>query len=106
MIDEKENKNEELEVNLEEVETEKEVNVPLNPLEKLQQMQEEPSKDEDKHLEFWKYISRIRYTKVDTADESVSFGKPDNKMPIEKYFALHVNIKNIRVKRQAAYIIR
>ena len=29
MIDEKENKNEELEVNLEEVETEKEVNVPL-----------------------------------------------------------------------------
>ena len=38
MIDEKENKNEELEVNLEEVETEKEVNVPLNPLEKLQQM--------------------------------------------------------------------
>ena len=31
MIDEKENKNEELEVNLEEVETEKEVNVPLNP---------------------------------------------------------------------------
>jgi hypothetical protein len=51
MIDEKENKNEELEVNLEEVETEKEVNVPLNPLEKLQQMQEEPSKDEDKSFE-------------------------------------------------------
>jgi hypothetical protein len=50
MIDEKENKNEELEVNLEEVETEKEVNVPLNPLEKLQQMQEEPSK-EDKTFE-------------------------------------------------------
>jgi hypothetical protein len=50
MIDEKENKNEELEVNLEEVETEKEVNVPLNPLEKLQQMQEEPSK-EDKSFE-------------------------------------------------------
>ena len=40
MIDEKENKNEELEVNLEEVETEKEVNVPLNPLEKLQQQQQ------------------------------------------------------------------
>jgi hypothetical protein len=36
MIDEKENKNEELEVNLEEVETEKEVNIPLNPLENLQ----------------------------------------------------------------------
>ena len=51
MIDEKENKNEELEVNLEEVETEKEVNVPLNPLEKLQQMQEEPSKNEDKSFE-------------------------------------------------------
>ena len=51
MIDEKENKNEELEVNLEEVETEKEVNVPLNPLEKLQQQQEEPSKDEDKSFE-------------------------------------------------------
>ena len=55
MIDEKENKNEELEVNLEEVETEKEVNVPLNPLEKLQQTQEEPSeqpsKDEDKSFE-------------------------------------------------------
>ena len=55
MIDEKENKNEELEVNLEEVETEKEVNVPLNPLEKLQQIQEEPSeepsKDEDKSFE-------------------------------------------------------
>ena len=51
MIDEKENKNEELEVNLEEVETEKEVNVPLNPLENLQQMQEEPSKDEDKSFE-------------------------------------------------------
>jgi len=55
MIDEKENKNEELEVNLEEVETEKEVSVPLNPLEKLQQEQElpneEPSKDEDKSFE-------------------------------------------------------
>ena len=52
MIDEKENKNEELEVNLEEVETEKEVNIPLNPLEKLQQQQEEePSKDEDKSFE-------------------------------------------------------
>lgn len=51
MIDEKENKNEELEVNLEEVETEKEVNVPLNPLEKLQQQEEEPSKDEDKSFE-------------------------------------------------------
>jgi len=52
MIEEKENKNEELEVNLEEVETEKEVNVPLNPLEKLQQQQEEePSKDEDKSFE-------------------------------------------------------
>ena len=51
MIDEKENKNEELEVNLEEVETEKEVNIPLNPLEKLQQEQEEPSKDEDKSFE-------------------------------------------------------
>ena len=52
MIDEKEKKNEELEVNLEEVETEKEVNVPLNPLEKLQQQQEEePSKDEDKSFE-------------------------------------------------------
>ena len=50
MIDEKENKNEELEVNLEEVETEKEVDVPLNPLEKLQQ-QEQPSKDEDKSFE-------------------------------------------------------
>ena len=50
MIDEKENKNEELEVNLEEVETEKEVNVPLNPLENLQQQQEEPSK-EDKTFE-------------------------------------------------------
>ena len=51
MIDEKENKNEELEVNLEEVETEKEVNIPLNPLENLQQEQEEPSKDEDKSFE-------------------------------------------------------
>ena len=51
MIDEKENKNEELEVNLEEVETEKEVNVPLNPLENLQQQEEEPSKDEDKSFE-------------------------------------------------------
>ena len=51
MIDEKEKKNEELEVNLEEVETEKEVNVPLNPLEKLQQKEEEPSKDEDKSFE-------------------------------------------------------
>ena len=52
MIDEKENKNEELEVNLEEVETEKEVNIPLNLLEKLQQQQEEePSKDEDKSFE-------------------------------------------------------
>ena len=51
MIDEKENKNEELEVSLEEVETEKEVNVPLNPLENLQQQQEEPSKDEDKSFE-------------------------------------------------------
>jgi len=51
MIDEKENKNEELEVNLEEVETEKEVNVPLNPLEKLEQIQEKPSKDEDKSFE-------------------------------------------------------
>ena len=51
MIDEKENKNEELEVSLEEVETEKEVNVPLNPLENLQQQQEEPSKDEDKSYE-------------------------------------------------------
>ena len=48
---EKENKNEELEVNLEEVETEKEVSVPLNPLEKLQQQEEEPSKDEDKSFE-------------------------------------------------------
>ena len=51
MIDEKENKNEELEVNLEEVETEKEVNIPLNPLENLQQEQEEPSKNEDKSFE-------------------------------------------------------
>ena len=54
MIDEKENKNEELEVNLEEVETEKEVNVPLNPLENLQQQEEsseQPSKDEDKSFE-------------------------------------------------------
>jgi hypothetical protein len=37
MIEDEKNKNEELEVNLEEVETEKEVNVPLNPLENLQQ---------------------------------------------------------------------
>ena len=51
MIDDDEKKNEELEVNLDEVETEKEVDVPLNPLEKLQQMQEEPSKDEDKSFE-------------------------------------------------------
>ena len=51
MIEDEKNKNEELEVNLEEVETEKEVNVPLNPLEKLQQQQEEPSKDEDKSFE-------------------------------------------------------
>jgi hypothetical protein len=51
MIDDDEKKNEELEVNLDEVETEKEVDVPLNPLEKLQQMQEEPSKDEDKSYE-------------------------------------------------------
>jgi len=51
MIDDDEKKNEELEVNLDEVETEKEVEVPLNPLEKLQQMQEEPSKDEDKSYE-------------------------------------------------------
>ena len=50
MIDEKENKNEELEVTLDEIDTEKEINVPLNPLEKLQQ-QEEPSKDEDKSFE-------------------------------------------------------
>ena len=50
MIEDEKNKNEELEVNLEEVETEKEVTVPLNPLEKLQQ-QEEPSKDEDKSFE-------------------------------------------------------
>ena len=41
MIDDDEKKNEELEVNLDEVETEKEVDVPLNPLEKLQQQQEE-----------------------------------------------------------------
>ena len=47
MIDEKENKNEELEVNLEEVETEKEVNVPLNPLENLQLTEEEPSKEDE-----------------------------------------------------------
>lgn len=51
MIDDDEKKNEELEVNLDEVETEKEVDVPLNPLEKLQQQQEEPSKDEDKSYE-------------------------------------------------------
>ena len=51
MIDDDKNKNEELEVNLDELETEKEVEVPLNPLEKLQQMQEEPSKDEDKSYE-------------------------------------------------------
>jgi len=51
MIDDDEKKNEELEVNLDELETEKEVEVPLNPLEKLQQMQEEPSKDEDKSYE-------------------------------------------------------
>jgi len=51
MIEDEKNKNEELEVNLEEVETEKEVNVPLNPLEKLQKQQEEPSKDEDKSFE-------------------------------------------------------
>ena len=51
MIDDDEKKNEELEVNLDEVETEKEVEVPLNPLEKLQQMQEEPSKNEDKSFE-------------------------------------------------------
>jgi len=51
MIDDDEKKNEELEVNLDEVETEKEVDVPLNPLEKLQQQQEEPSKDEDKSFE-------------------------------------------------------
>jgi len=50
MIEDEKNKNEELEVNLEEVETEKEVDVPLNPLEKLQQ-QEQPSKDEDKSFE-------------------------------------------------------
>jgi hypothetical protein len=47
MIDEKENKNEELEVNLEEVETEKEVNIPLNPLENLQLTEEEPSKEDE-----------------------------------------------------------
>ena len=47
MIDEKENKNEELEVNLEEVETEKEVNIPLNPLENLQLKEEEPSKEDE-----------------------------------------------------------
>jgi len=51
MIEDEKNKNEELEVNLEEVETEKEVDVPLNPLEKLQQKEEEPSKDEDKSFE-------------------------------------------------------
>ena len=51
MIDDDEKKNEELEVNLDELETEKEVDVPLNPLEKLQQQQEEPSKDEDKSYE-------------------------------------------------------
>jgi len=51
MIDDDEKKNEELEVNLDELETEKEVEVPLNPLEKLQQQQEEPSKDEDKSYE-------------------------------------------------------
>jgi hypothetical protein len=45
MIEEKENKNEELEVVLEEPEKEKEVSVPSNPLDNL--IQEEPSKEQE-----------------------------------------------------------
>ena len=45
MIEEKENKNEELEVVLEEPEKEKEVSVPSNPLDNL--LQEEPSKEQE-----------------------------------------------------------
>jgi len=46
MIDEKENKNEEIEVKLDDVVEGQEVDVPLNPLEKLQLEQEETSKEE------------------------------------------------------------
>lgn len=49
MIDEKEKKNEELEVNLDEVEKEKTVDVPLNPLEKLDEISNEKDKDEDQN---------------------------------------------------------
>ena len=48
MIDEKEKKNEELEVNLDEVEKEKTVDVPLNPLEKLdEEFKKTPAYSED-----------------------------------------------------------
>jgi hypothetical protein len=46
MIDEKENENEEIEVKLDDVVEGQEVDVPLNPLEKLQLEQEETSKEE------------------------------------------------------------
>ena len=72
MIDEKENKNEELEVNLEEVETEKEVNVPLNPLEKLQQMQEEPSKNEEQRsVELEEKLAAMEKRTYDIANKSL-----------------------------------
>ena len=45
MIEEEKNKNEELEVKLDEVEAGQEVDVPLNPLEKLQNLQEELPKE-------------------------------------------------------------
>jgi len=50
MIEEEKNKNEELEVKLDEVEAGQEVDVPLNPLEKLQNLQEELPKEKSEEL--------------------------------------------------------
>lgn len=62
--------------------------------------------DIEKHIKFWDYLKTIYNKDPIYNDDSVSFGKPNNKMPIEKYFALHVNINNIVVKKQEAFILR
>ena len=68
-----------------------------------------PEEDEQRHKKFWMFLNKHQdiEIEIDIEDEPVSFEDcPCNKMPIEKYFGLHMNINKVIVNKIYATILR